>query len=67
MRIQNIVQKNKYKWLSPASKYKTDIRDGEWGEKTGGAEICALLEYYAAYSGKSVLTYRDKLSVPKRR
>ena len=27
-------------------------------------EICALLEYYAAQSGNSILTPRDNLSVP---
>jgi len=27
-------------------------------------EICALLGYYAAYSGNSLLTFRDILSVP---
>jgi len=27
-------------------------------------EICALLGYYAAYSGNSLLTFRDNLSVP---
>jgi len=29
--------------------------------------ICALLRNYAAYSGNSVPTFRDKLTVPKRR
>jgi hypothetical protein len=27
-------------------------------------EICALLEYYAAFSGSSVPTFRNNLSVP---
>jgi hypothetical protein len=27
-------------------------------------EICALLGYYSAYSGNSVPTFRDNLSVP---
>ena len=27
-------------------------------------EICTLMRIYAAYSGKSLLTFRDKLSAP---
>jgi hypothetical protein len=30
-------------------------------------EICALLRYYAAYSGNSLLTFRDQLSIPSSR
>jgi hypothetical protein len=28
------------------------------------SEICALLEYYASYSGNSLLAFQDSLTVP---
>ena len=32
-----------------------------------GSEICAVLGYYASYSGNSLPTFRDNLSVPEER
>jgi hypothetical protein len=32
-----------------------------------GNDICAVLRYYAAYGGKIVSTFRDKLSLPSLR
>ena len=37
------------------------------GSRRDVNEICALLGYYAAYSGSSVPTFRDNLSVPSPR
>jgi hypothetical protein len=34
------------------------------GFRRDADEVCALLEYYAAFSDSSVPTFRDNLSVP---
>jgi hypothetical protein len=33
-------------------------------ERIGSSENCAVLVYYAAYSGNSLPTFRDNLSLP---
>jgi len=49
-----------------AHPFRVDFTCPEAGRSTVRTyeEICALLGYYAAYSGKSLPTFRDNISVP---